>query len=131
MSKFKFLLIGSLVLSIALLAGCANSTASGPAGAVAAYWQALVAKDEAQVSNLSCADYESEALTTLESFSAVKTELKDLSCKVDTQSSDTAAVSCKGSIVATYGEENMVIDLSQRSYAAKKEGGDWRMCGAQ
>jgi hypothetical protein len=33
--------------------------------------------------------------------------------------------------MATYGEENMAIDLSQRSYAAKKESGDWRMCGAQ
>lgn len=131
MSKFRFLLIGSLLLSIALLEGCTSSTASSPAGAVAAYWQALVAKDEAQVSSLSCADYETEALTTLESFSAVKTELKDLSCKVDSQNGDSAAVSCTGSIVATYGEENMVIDLSQRSYAAKKESGDWRMCGAQ
>lgn len=131
MSKIKFLLIGSLMLLIALLAGCASSSAASPAGAVAAYWQALVAKDEAQVSSLSCAAYESEALTTLESFSAVKTELKDLSCKVDTQNGDTAAVSCTGSIVATYGEENMVIDLTQRNYAAKKESGDWRMCGAQ
>jgi len=90
-----------------------------------------VEKDSAQVSSLSCAAYEPEALTTLESFNAVETKLKDLACTVNSQDGETASVSCTGSIIATYGAENMVIDLSARTYTAKKESGDWRMCGAE
>ena len=91
----------------------------------------MVAKDAAQISNLSCAAYEEESLTTLESFNAVETKLKDLACSVTSESGDTASVTCTGSIIASYGAEDLVIDLSQRSYIVKKEGGDWRVCGAE
>jgi hypothetical protein len=118
----------TLLTGMLLLTACA---VSGPETAVAAFWQALVEKDSAQVSSLSCAAYEPEALTTLESFNAVETKLEDLICTVNSQDGDTASVSCTGSIIATYGAENMVIDLSARTYTAKKESGDWRMCGAE
>jgi hypothetical protein len=124
----KKILLAVIVFSVVLLSACA---ASGPDKAIEAFWQALVAKDAAQVSSLSCAAYEPEAKTTLESFNAVETKLKDLACTVKSQEGDTASVSCTGSIIATYGSEDMTIDLAARAYTAKKEGGDWRMCGAE
>lgn len=129
MLRSKILFFNIFLLVVFFLAGCA--TATGPAGAMSAYWQALIDKDEAQISSLSCAAYEEESLTTLESFSAVETKLKDLACSVNSETGDTASVTCAGSIIATYGAEDLVIDLSQRSYIVKKEGGDWRVCGAE
>lgn len=129
MFRSKLVFLSTLLLAVIFLAGCATTT--GPAGVMSAYWQALIAKDEAQISSLSCAAFEEEALTTLESFSAVEIKLKDLACSVNSESGDTASVTCTGSIIATYGAEDLVIDLSQRSYIVKKEGGDWRVCGAE
>lgn len=128
MGHKKILLTVIIFSALILLSACAGS---GPDKAIAAFWQALVSKDSAQVSSLSCAAYEPEAKTTLESFNAVETKLKDLSCSVISQEGDTASVSCSGSIIATYGSEDMTIDLAARTYTAKKEGGDWRMCGAE
>ena len=124
----KSLLVVTFLAATLLLSAC---TTSGPEKAVAAFWQALVAKDSAQVSSLSCAAYEPEAQTTLESFNSVDTKLENLVCKVNSQDGDKASVTCTGSIIATYGAENMVIDLAARTYTAIKEGGDWRMCGAE
>ena len=129
MLRSKLLFFSILLLAVFFLAGCATKT--GPAGVMSAYWQALINKDAAQISSLSCAAFEEEALTTLESFSAVDIKLKDLACSVNSESGDTASVTCAGSIIATYGAEDLVIDLSQRSYIVKKEGGDWRVCGAE
>ena len=70
-------------------------------------------------------------MVTLESFNSVEIKLKDLACAVNSESSDTASVTCNGSIIASYGAEDLVIDLSQRSYIVKKESGDWRICGAE
>ena len=127
------ILILSLLLafSLPLLAACKSSTADEPAMAVEAYWQALVAQDSAKLSTLSCASYETEALNTLESFKSVAVTLNDLVCTTDSTSGDTAKVSCTGSIVASYGAENMTINLADFSYSAVKEGGEWRMCGTE
>jgi hypothetical protein len=122
---FLFLITFCIIL---VASGCA---ASDPADAVKAYWQAIIAKDDARVSSLSCAAYEPEALTTLESFRTVEAKLNDLACTSGKISGDTAAVTCTGSIVASYGAENLSIDLAERAYTAKKEAGDWRMCGMQ
>jgi len=129
MLRSKLLFFSILLLAVFFLAGCATTT--GPAGVMSAYWQALIDKDAAQISSLSCAAFEEEALTTLESFSAVDIKLKDLACSVNSENGATASVTCSGSIIATYGAEDLVIDLSQRSYIVKKEGGDWRVCGAE
>lgn len=128
MNKRILLLVMAALLALVLLAACKST---GPDQAVAAFWQALVDKDAAQLSSLSCAAYEPEAQTTLESFNAVETKLKDVACTVVSQDGDSATVSCTGSIIATYGAEDMTIDLSARTYTAQKEGGDWRMCGAE
>ena len=120
-----------LILTGVLLAACGQSSAGEPAKTVEAYWQALVAKDSAALSNLSCVDFEQEALTTMDSFNAVSVTLNDLACTTTSTEGDAAVVDCTGTIVASYGTENLTINLADHSYSAVKEGGDWRMCGAK
>lgn len=131
MRKFRPIFLLALAVGILFsLSACANS-ADDPAVAAAAYWQALADKDSAQISSLTCADFEAEAQNTFDSFSSVAVELNDLSCKVNSQDGDTATVDCSGTFVASYGTENLTIDLADHSYSVVKEGGDWRMCGAK
>lgn len=120
-----------VVLAGVLLSACAKTSAGDPAAAVQAYWQALVDKDSAKLSSLSCADFEQEALNTLDSFGAVTATLSDLACTTGEVSGDSATVTCSGTITASYGTENLTLDLADHSYSAVKEGGDWRMCGAK
>lgn len=128
----KFPVIGLLLLvSVILLAACSSSKSDEPAKAVEAYWQALVAQDSARLSSLSCKDYEAEALNTLESFKSVSTTLNDLACSSTSSGDTSATVNCSGTIVASYGTENLTLNLADRSYSAVKEGGAWLMCGAQ
>lgn len=131
MRKFRPIFLLALAVGILFsLSACANS-ADDPAAAAAAYWQALADKDSAQISSLTCADFEAEAQNTFDSFSSVAVKLNDLSCKVNSQDGDTATVDCSGTFVASYGTENLTIDLADHSYSVVKEGGDWRMCGAK
>lgn len=130
MSKIKWLFITLALASLLTLAACAGSS-NAPADAVAAYWQAMVAKDSAQLSSLSCAAYEAQALITMESFGAFEPVLSDLVCEVVESNGENASVKCTGKIEVSYGAEILTIDLADRDYAAVKEGGDWRMCGME
>ncbi|MEA5077433.1 MAG: hypothetical protein VB013_02570 [Anaerolineaceae bacterium] len=131
MPKFRPIFLLALAVGILFTLSACTSSADDPAGAAAAYWQALADKDSAQISSLTCADFEAEAQNTFDSFSSVAVELNDLSCKVNSQEGDTATVYCSGTFVASYGTENLTIDLADHSYSVVKEGGDWRMCGAK
>lgn len=131
MRKSILFLSLTLILAGVLLAACGKSSAGDPAKAVEAYWQALVAKDSAALSSQSCADFEQEALNTMESFNAVSVTLNDLVCTTSSTEGDTATVDCTGTIVASYGTENLTLNLADHSYSVVNEGGDWRMCGAK
>lgn len=126
MSKLTRILITILLFSL-LLSACAKTDA--PAKSVEAFWQAMAASDGATLSSLSCANYEAEALITMESFQSVELELKDLSCVTAATSGDSAEVTCQGTLNASYGAENFSFDLSEATFAAVKQGGDWLMCG--
>jgi hypothetical protein len=121
------LLLLTTSLAIFSLAACAND--SGPANAVQAYYQALAAKDSNQLSNASCAAWEADGKTELESFGAVEVSLSDLSCQENGKDGDFTLVSCSGKISANYNGEILEINLSNHTYKAIQEGGDWRMCG--
>ncbi len=127
----KILILCLISVSALLLSACSGSSADEPAKTVEAYWKALAAQDSAQVSSLSCAAYETEALNTLESFKSVAVTLNDLACSSTSTTDTSASVSCKGTFVASYGTEKMTLNLADRTYAAVKEGGEWRMCGAE
>jgi hypothetical protein len=127
--RTKQALLGLFILLI--LAGCSGDgqSRSGAAGAIEAYNQALVAKDADRLSTLSCADWEEDARTELESFGAVKTTLEDMRCQESGTEGDTTLVTCTGKISADYNGEILEINLADHTYRAKQEGGDWRMCG--
>ncbi len=124
-----FLLI--MILSSLLISACGKSDAGDPAKAVEAYWQALIAKDSAKLSSLSCSDFEQEALNTLDSFQSVSVTISGLGCTTASTENDSATVNCSGTITASYGTENLTLNLADHAYSAVKEGGDWRMCGAK
>ncbi len=131
MQKFRSTFLLALAVGILFtLSACAKS-ADDPAAAAAAYWQALAGKDSAQLSSLSCADFEAEAQNTFDSFQSVEVKLNDLSCQVSSQQGDNAVVDCSGTFVASYGAEDLTINLADHSYNIVKENGDWRMCGAK
>lgn len=76
-----------------------------------------------------CAAWEAQARQEFNSFTAVKLELKDVSCKVTGQDQSFSLVSCTGSIIANYGNEDLQIDVAEQTFRVIQEGGDWRVCG--
>ncbi len=115
------------VLAI-LLAACGGG-ASGSVRAVEDYLNALVSKDDALVSSLSCADWEAMALLELDSFQAVETRLEGLTCSDAGTDGDTFLVNCQGKIIATYNDEDQELDLSLRTYEVVQEDGEYLVCG--
>jgi len=111
-----------------LLSGCSQSK-DPSAQAAEAYLKALVAKDADQLSALSCAAWEPDALLELDSFQAVEAALEGLDCQKAGDSEGQAEVLCQGKIVATYNQEKTEIDLSRRTYQVVEEGGEQRVCG--
>ncbi len=111
-----------------LLTACA-APKNGAAQAIEGYLQALVAKNPDKVVSLSCASWESQAQTEVDSFGAVTARLDNMSCKETGKNGNQTLVSCTGKIVTTYNNENQDIDLSSRTYVAVQEDNQWRMCG--
>lgn len=116
-----------IVLLIVGLSACASADA--PAETIELYHQALVDKDEERLINLSCTDWESDALQDLDSFVSVETTLVDVVCVTISEEDDTALVTCEGAISATYDGEVSEFSLSGRTYVVVKQSGEWRMCG--
>ena len=119
-----------LTLALGVLAGCSSAPKQDPAAAaVEAYLNALIGKDAAKLSALSCADWEPQATLELDSFQAVTARLDGLACTKSGDENGAALVTCAGKIVATYNNEDQDLDLAERTYLVKQEGGDWRVCG--
>ena len=127
----KVFLILILVILINLLSACASKRDDAPAKAVEDYLNALVAKDSDRLTTLSCSDWEDDALLELDSFQAVTTKLDGMACMQTGTDGDTALVLCKGTIIATYNNENQELDLSTRTYQVVQQGGDWLVCGTR
>lgn len=125
--RYIFRLFALVVIMMALV-GC-SSKKNEASKAIEAYINALSNQDANLISNLSCADWEASALTEVNSFTAVSSVVSDLACQESGQESNNTYVSCTGSINLDYNGEAQVIDLSARTYIARLEGGEWRMCG--
>jgi hypothetical protein len=115
-------------LFLVLLAGCAGGK-SEAAGIVEAYLTALVGKQADQLSTLSCADWESSALTELDAFQNVEAQLVDLACSDSGKDGATTLVTCSGKITASYNGELQDFPLGDRVYQLVSEGGELRVCG--
>jgi hypothetical protein len=129
-SRGRIILLG--IAASLLLAGlfAACRPARHPAvTAVESYLRALVDKDEARLTGLTCKAFESDALLEFDSFSLVKTRLDGLKCQAQDANTTTASVTCQGAIIASYGAEDQQFDLNRRIYKVQKEGNDWLVCG--
>ena len=124
-------LAGALTLVFLCLSACSAPAGAGPAATVEAYLTALVQKDASGLSTRSCAEWEPEALLELDSFQTVDATLEGLACALDSEEGGTALVTCQGSIVATYNDENQSIDLSVRTYELIEQDGVWLVCGVR
>jgi hypothetical protein len=125
---------GLVLIAVALSLGACGAGAGSKnpsAAAVESYLKAVVSKDAAKVSALSCKTWESQALLEMDGFQAVKADLDNVICR-DTGSDGTATlVACTGNIVLTYNTEKQSLDVSRQTYKVVKEGGDARVCGYQ
>lgn len=121
-----FLLMGLLALSVS---ACSAGSDDPAARAVEAYLRALVAKDPNALSALSCADWEAGALRELDALQTVETRLEGLQCQSQSTDGQYIFVACQGSILATYNNEDQVLDLSARTYQVIEQGGDYLVCG--
>jgi hypothetical protein len=115
-------------LPLLALAACASGS-TGPAGAVEGYFKALVAKDSAKAISLSCAAWESSAQIDSDTFAVYPATLENFSCKETGRTGDSADVTCAGKAILDYNGEKQEINFADRIYQARREGGEWRMCG--
>jgi hypothetical protein len=116
-----------MIISI-MLFGCTKDNGDATI-AIESYIQALSDRDTTMVSNLSCADWEQSALVEADSFTSVGSSVENLACSEDGKEGSDRIVSCTGTLVLDYNGEAQQIDLSKRTYIARMEDGEWRMCG--
>ena len=118
----------ALALSLFLtLAAC--SSKSPAAQAVEDYWQAMVTQNSDLISQLSCAEWEEQAVMEVDSFQAVKARLEGMACAESGKEGEDVLVSCQGKIVATYNDEDRELALDARQVLVRPAGGEWLVCG--
>ena len=122
-------LLSVLIITLILLLTACSSNQNGAAQAVEAYIQALSNKDQAKLSNLSCSDWEADAMLEMDSLTAVGSKVENLACQQTGQEGSDTYISCTGVMALDYNGEAQQIDLSSRTYIARQEDGEWRMCG--
>ena len=128
----RYLLILSMLgLSIFLSACGSSANSTGAKEAVEDYVNALASNDEASLSALSCADWETSALTELDSLQAVTATLDGFSCQQSGTDGETALVNCEGKMILSYNDEDQELDLSTRTYRVVEQNGNWLVCGVQ
>lgn len=124
------LLIASVLFFLAALAGCRAAGSTGaPGAAVEGYLQSLAAQDVNAMIAHACAGWEAQAREEYNAFAAVKLNLDGVSCAQSGSDDSAALVTCSGKIIANYGNEDLEIDVADRTYRVVQEGGEWRMCG--
>ena len=128
----RYLLILSMLgLSILLSACSSSANSTGAKDAVEGYVNALASSDEASLSALACAEWESDALTELDSLQAVTATLEGFSCQQSGTDGETVLVNCVGKMILSYNGEDQELDLSTRTYQVVDQGGNWLVCGVQ
>ncbi len=117
-----------LLFCTSLLVAC-SSGKDAASQAIEAYIRALGNQDATQLSNLSCASWEAQAKLEMDSLAGVGSKVEDLACQQAGQDGNDTLVSCTGKLALDYNGEAQQIDLASRTYIARQEGGEWRMCG--
>jgi hypothetical protein len=117
-----------LSLTIFLITACNNNN-DAAVKTIVSYINALSNKDTVQIANLSCSGWEQDALAEVDSLTSVGSTVENLSCQISGQEGNDVYISCTGQLALDYNGEAQQIDLSTRTYIARQEDGEWRMCG--
>ncbi|MEJ2759756.1 MAG: hypothetical protein P8046_14855 [Anaerolineales bacterium] len=125
----KKILTITLFLLISLSLGACSAGNNAAATTVESYLSALAEKDDALLVSYICPEFEFQALLEFDSFSIVKTQLKDVACQETNSQDGQVDVVCQGSIEAAYGNELRSFDLSRRTYHLIEQDGTWLVCG--
>ena len=126
----NYLGIGLILILTFLLISCTSSPNNAPA-AVQSYLQAIVNRDETTLVNQVCSAWEADARTEFNSFTAVKLTLDNLTCQESGNDGNYTLVRCQGAIIASYGAEDLTLELDERIFRVVQEAGEWRVCGYQ
>lgn len=105
----------------------AACTTSSPAQTVEAYLQAIVDDQPEKLADLTCEDWEANALTTASSFRGTGAQLEDMTCVATGADGDYQIVTCQGRIVVLYQGEERTFELG--SYRLLQQDQQWRVCG--
>jgi hypothetical protein len=120
----------SMLAALTLITACTGNT-DAPARAVEDYLDALASQDANRLALLSCAEWEDDALTTLDSFAAVEVTPVDVSCEAHDVQADSARVTCSGALAASYEGEVRQFDLAEQDFQMVRQSGSWLVCGVQ
>lgn len=124
----RFALLVLLALGAFTLSACAESGSASDA--IEAYLRAKVEADADEMVSLACPAWEAQALEEAASFSAVRAELENMTCEDRGESGDYTVVVCSGDLIVHYGgEEPRRQPLSDITYRALEDDGEWKMCG--
>lgn len=120
-----------LMAVILVLASAACAGESDPADSVEEYLRAKVEADGDKLASLACGDFEAQAAQDALSFRSVRAEIENMECQKTGEDGDAALVTCTGQIVAEYDGETRTQDLSETTYRAIEDDGEWKICGVQ
>ena len=131
MKTFSAILV---CVSLAFLTIACTSSQPAPVQTMQAFLTAFTAKDENTLINLTCKEWQDQALLEYDSFGNVSTELKDVTCQlagqaVNSQGETVYSVKCSGAIAASYNGELRTFDLGKRIYQVVDRGGSLQVCG--
>lgn len=129
-SLYPLLVLTFTAVFAIILTACSASTNS-PSQVIEEYIQSLNNKDSVEISNLSCSDWEANALAEVDSLTGVGSKVENLECKQTGQNNTEIYILCTGIIALDYNGEAQQIDLSTRTFITRQEDGEWRMCGYQ
>ena len=88
-----------LIVLLLFLGGCAQGSGDDLAvQTVEAYLQTLVDGSVDQMANLSCKEWEEQAMLELDSFQGVEASLADVSCQQPGTEGEISLVECQGKI---------------------------------
>ncbi|MBN2146880.1 MAG: hypothetical protein JW726_05810 [Anaerolineales bacterium] len=128
MPRIAYHLLLPFALLGLLLTACTSAEDSA-ALAVEGYIQSLIQQDANQLAGFSCSDWEAQAQIELDSLTGVTATTQDLQCQATSQEGDDILVECSGKIIFDYNGEEQELSLEGRTYIAREEAGEWRMCG--
>ncbi len=122
------LILLMVIVSSLMLSSCAKESTAPDV--IEAYLKARVARNSGKLVTLACTDYETEAALDADAFEGLNAKLQNLKCSEFGTEGDLTLVRCEGTLQIEYrGEEPRTSPLDDTIYVARKEGGEWKMCG--